>query len=46
MSRVVDLDFPAMRRFFHTDRIADSGMMRRIACLEYCAAFLGSRLAQ
>jgi asparagine synthase (glutamine-hydrolysing) len=45
MGRVVDLDFPIMRRFFHVDRIADSGMMRRIANLEYFAARLGSRLA-
>ena len=45
MKRVVDLDFPAMRHFFRTDRIADSGLMRRIACLEYFAAWLGGRLA-
>jgi hypothetical protein len=45
LGRVVDLDYPAMRRFFHTDRIADSGMMRRIANLEYLADRLGSRLA-
>ncbi|HST35147.1 MAG TPA: asparagine synthase C-terminal domain-containing protein [Allosphingosinicella sp.] len=44
MGRVVDLDYPAMRRFFRTERIADSGMMRRIANLEYLAARLGSRL--
>lgn len=44
IGRVVDLDFPAMRRFFRTDRIGDSGMMRRIANLEYVAAKLGSRL--
>lgn len=45
VGRVVDLEFPAMRRFFRTDRITDSGMMRRIANLEYLAARLGSRLA-
>ena len=45
MGRVVDLDFPAMRRFFRTGRIGDSGMMRRIANLEYVAAKLGSKLA-
>ncbi|MGZ8998839.1 MAG: hypothetical protein ACXW2T_08295, partial [Allosphingosinicella sp.] len=45
IGRVVDLEFPAMRRFFRTDRITDSGMMRRIANLEYFAARLGSRLA-
>ena len=44
MGRVVDLDFPIMRRFFRTDRIADSGMMRRIANLEFIAERLGSRL--
>jgi len=41
MSRVVDLDFPVMRRFFRIERIADSGMMRRIANLEYLAKRLG-----
>jgi len=41
MGRVVDLDYPAMRRFFRTDRITDSGMMRRIANLEYLAGRLG-----
>ena len=44
VGRVVDLDFPAMRRFFRIDRIADSSLMRRIANLEYFAARLGSRL--
>jgi asparagine synthase (glutamine-hydrolysing) len=46
MGRVVDLDFPIMRRFFRPEAIADSGLMRRIANLEYFAARLGSRLAQ
>lgn len=45
MDRVVDPAYPAMRRFFHTDRITDSGMMRRIANLEYFAARLGTKLA-
>jgi asparagine synthase (glutamine-hydrolysing) len=45
MGRVIDLDYPAMRRFFRVQRIADSGMMRRIANLEYLAARLGSRLS-
>lgn len=45
MGRVVDLDYPVMRRYFRTDRIADSSMMRRIANLEYLAGRLGSRLA-
>jgi asparagine synthase (glutamine-hydrolysing) len=46
LGRVIDLDYPAMRRFFRTDRIGDSGMMRRIACLEYLAGYLGGRLAR
>jgi asparagine synthase (glutamine-hydrolysing) len=45
MSRVVDLDYPVMRRFFHVDRINDSSLMRRIANLEYFAQRLGSKLA-
>lgn len=44
MSRVIDLDFPAMRRFFRIDAITDSGLWRRIANLEYLAAELGSKL--
>ncbi len=45
MGRVVDLEYPAMRRYFRLERITDSGMMRRIANLEYLAARLGSQLA-
>jgi asparagine synthase len=45
VGRVVDLDFPTMRRWFRIERIDDSGMMRRIANLEYVAAKLGTRLA-
>ena len=46
MGRVVDLDFPVMRRFFRPEAAAgDSGLMRRIANLEYFAARLGTRLA-
>lgn len=44
MRRVIDLDFPAMRRFFRIEAITDSGLWRRIACLEYLAGHLGSRL--
>lgn len=44
MGRVIDLDMPVMRRFFHVDRITDSGLWRRIAALEYFAARMGSRL--
>lgn len=45
MGRVVDLDFPVMRRFFRPAALGDSGLMRRIANLEYFAARLGSRFA-
>jgi asparagine synthase (glutamine-hydrolysing) len=45
LGRVIDLEYPAMRRFFHTGRIADTGLLRRVACLEYLAGRLGSRLA-
>ncbi len=45
MGRVVDLDFPVMRRFFNVGRINDSSLMRRIANLEYFARRLGSKLA-
>lgn len=44
MARVIDLDFPAMRRFFRIDQVSDSGLWRRIACLEYFANHLGGRL--
>ena len=44
LGRVIDLDYPAMRRFFRVGRIADDGLLMRIACLEYLAARLGSRL--
>lgn len=46
MGRVIDLAFPAMRRYFHMERIGDSGLWQRLACLEYLAAHLGSRLAE
>jgi asparagine synthase (glutamine-hydrolysing) len=44
MDRVIDAQFPAMRQFFAMERITDSGLWRRIACLEYLAGWLGSRL--
>jgi len=44
MGRVIDLDFPAMRRFFRVDAITDSAVWRRVACLEYLAGRLGERL--
>ena len=46
LGRVIDLDFPVMRRFFNPERIGDTGLTRRIANLEYLAARLGSRLAR
>lgn len=45
LGRVVDLDYPAMRRFFNVERIGDSGLLRRIANLEYLAQRLGAKLA-
>lgn len=44
MNRVIDPEFPAMRRFFNIDAITDSGLWRRIANLEYLAQRLGSKL--
>jgi asparagine synthase (glutamine-hydrolysing) len=44
MNRVIDPDFPVMRRYFAMDAIADSGLWRRIANLEYLAQQLGSKL--
>ena len=45
LSRVIDLDYPVMRRFFRIENIDDSAIMRRIANLEYFAERLGSKLA-
>ncbi len=45
MSRVIDLEFPAMRQFFHVDAITDSAVWRRVACLEYLAGRLGGKIA-
>jgi asparagine synthase (glutamine-hydrolysing) len=45
LGRVIDLEYPAMRRFFRMDRVADDGLRRRIACLEYLAKRLGSRIS-
>jgi hypothetical protein len=44
MGRVIDLTFPVMRGYFEIEKVADSALRRRIACLEYLAAHLGSRL--
>ncbi|GAA0738143.1 asparagine synthase C-terminal domain-containing protein [Sphingomonas japonica] len=43
MGRVIDLEFPAMRRFFRVEAIGDSGLWRRVACLEYLAKKLRVR---
>jgi len=44
MSMVLDPDMPIMRRYFALDQVADGGLLRRIACLEYLAEQLGSQL--
>ena len=44
LGRVIDLEFPAMRRFFRPEEITDSALLRRVANLEYLAQRLGSRL--
>jgi asparagine synthetase B (glutamine-hydrolysing) len=44
LGRVIDLEFPAMRRFFRVEQIKDSSLLRRVANLEYLAQHLGSRL--
>jgi hypothetical protein len=44
LSRVIDLDYPAMRAFFRMENITDDGLRRRIANLEYLAQYLGSKL--
>lgn len=44
LGRVIDLTYPAMRRFFRVDAIADHGLRRRVACLEYLAGRLGGKL--
>jgi asparagine synthase (glutamine-hydrolysing) len=45
LGRVLDLEYPAMRRFFRVERIADQGLLQRIACLEYLAGRLGGQIA-
>ncbi|HYE28221.1 MAG TPA: hypothetical protein VEA61_08300 [Allosphingosinicella sp.] len=45
LGRVIDLDYPVMRRFFRVEAIRDSGLVRRIANLEYFAQRLGGKLA-
>jgi hypothetical protein len=46
MGRVIDLSFPVMRGYFDVARINDGGLWRRIACLEYLAQKLGSKLTR
>ena len=45
LSRVLDPELPAMRRFFRVERVADAGLWRRLANLQYLAEHLGSKLA-
>jgi asparagine synthetase B (glutamine-hydrolysing) len=45
LGRVIDLEFPTMRRYFRMENVGEPGLLRRIACLEYLAARLGSRLS-
>lgn len=44
LGRVIDRDYPAMRRFFRIGNIGDSGLLRRIANLEFLAQRLGAKL--
>jgi asparagine synthase (glutamine-hydrolysing) len=44
LGRVLDPEFPVMRRYFRPQAAIDSGLRRRIACLEYLAVRMGSRL--
>ncbi len=44
LGRVIDLEYPIMRRFFRVESIGDSAIMRRVANLEYFAEKLGSKL--
>ena len=44
LGRVIDLHFPHMRRFFRIDNVADTGLYRRIATLEYVAQHFEDRL--
>lgn len=44
LGRVLDLHFPHMRRFFKVPNIADSGLYRRVATLEYLAQHVETRL--
>lgn len=45
LGRVLDLHFPHMRRFFAMPKVADSGLYRRIATLEYLGQHVEDRLA-
>lgn len=37
LSRIIDMSFPYMRRYFHPERIATEGVYNRIVTLEYLA---------
>jgi asparagine synthase (glutamine-hydrolysing) len=45
LGRVLDLHFPHMQRFFRMKSVADSGLYRRIATLEYLGQHVEDRLA-
>lgn len=45
MNRVIDPEFPIMRRFFAVEHIVDAGLWRRVANMEYLAQRLGSKLS-
>lgn len=45
LGRVLDLHFPHMRQFFEMANVADSGLYRRIATLEYLGQHLEGKLA-
>ncbi|MEM7223919.1 MAG: hypothetical protein AAF495_13120 [Pseudomonadota bacterium] len=44
LGRVIDTDFPYMRRFFKVDEIADAEPFKRIATLEYLLQHSGAEL--
>lgn len=45
LGRVMDLEFPHMRRFFNIGNIADPALYRRVATLEYLCQHLGSKIS-
>ncbi len=45
LGRVLDLHFPHMQRFFRMKNVADTGLYRRIATLEYLGQHIEGQLA-